>query len=321
MSATRVLILGAAGHVGRCVVRQLAEDSDGAGLVLATDLREVPPADRCDGVEYRVLDIRSPSLAETLRDAAIDVVVHLAAVVTPRPGDTRERQYAIDVLGTRNVLEACVAAGVKRIVYTSSGAAYGYHPDMPAMLDEDAPLRGNEVFAYAWHKRLVEQELATCREEHPELEQLIFRVSTVLGDTLRNQITAMFERPVVLGLKGAASPFCFVWDEDVARAITLGVRAESAAGVFNLTGDGVMTLREIAGEMGRPFVALPTAVVQRTLSVLQRFGAAPYGPEQTLFLEHRPVLSNTRLKESFGFIPSRTTRQALLDYRDAHLER
>ena len=310
-----VLITGAGGSLGRTVTRLLASDPRGLERIVATDIRLPPARERLSGVSYRELDVRATAVEGVLRDEGIDTVIHLAAIVTPGPDEDRQIQYSVDVLGTRNVIASCVAADVRKLVYTSSGAAYGYHPDAPALLTEDSPLRGNEVFAYAHHKRLVEDELEKARVDHPELEQLVLRVSTVLGLGISNQITAMFERPVVLGLTGADTPFCFVWDEDVARCIVeKGVHGDGT-GIFNITGDGVMTLREIAVAMGRRYVALPERLVRRALGVLSHLQLTGYGPEQTLFLRHRPVLSNRRLKEDLGFVPGMTSREAFETYR------
>ncbi len=312
MRQRSVLITGASGCVGRLVVRALADER--LGRVIATDVRPVPAAEQLDGVDYLALDVTKPDAFAILSE--VDTVVHLAAIVTPPPGDTRALQYAVDVDGTRNVLEACVRFGIKRLVYTSSGAAYGYHPDNPTVLLEDHALRGNEVFAYSHHKRLVEELLAQYRDEHPSLEQVIFRVSTVLGAGVANQITAMFERRLVLGLWRVDTPFCFIWDEDAAACLVEAVRG-GPPGIYNLTGDGVMTLREIAARMERRYVALPTAIVRRGLALAKARGWAPYGPEQVLFLLHRPVLGNERLKHVFGWTPSRTTRGAFDAYQES----
>ncbi|MDP6942713.1 MAG: SDR family oxidoreductase [Myxococcota bacterium] len=314
MRARSVLVTGASGCVGRQVVRALAAAPDRPARIVATDVREVPAGEQLDGVEYRRLDITEPAAFDLLGELAVDTVVHLAAIVTPPPGDTRALQYAVDVDGTRHVLEACVRFGVERFVYTSSGAAYGYHADSPAVLREDDALRGNEVFAYSDHKRLVEELLARYRTDHPALEQVIFRVSTVLGADVANQITAMFERRLVLGLWGAETPFCFIWDEDAATCLVQAVRA-GPPGVYNLTGDGVMSLREIAGLMERRYVSMPVGLVRRALAIAKARQWAPYGPEQVLFLQHRPVLDNTRLKQVFGWTPSHTSREAFEVYR------
>ncbi|HHH28223.1 MAG TPA: NAD-dependent epimerase/dehydratase family protein, partial [Polyangiaceae bacterium] len=122
--AGATLITGASGYVGRLVVRALAQRDETA--VIATDVRPVPEQDRVAGVTYAQLDITDAErLRELLEQHRARTVVHLAAIVTPRPGDTREMQYAVDVDGTQNVLAACVATGVEKLVYTSSGAAYG----------------------------------------------------------------------------------------------------------------------------------------------------------------------------------------------------
>ena len=141
-----------------------------------------------------------------IAEAAPEVVVHLASIVTPGKDSSREKEYAVDVDGSRHVFDACLAHGVRRVVVSSSGAAYGYHADNPVPLTEDDPVRGNEEFAYSHHKRLVEEQLAALRTEHPELEQVVLRIGTILGRHVDNQITALFERPRLLQIRGADSP-------------------------------------------------------------------------------------------------------------------
>lgn len=311
----RVWVTGGSGYVGRQVVAAL-RTMDDVALVVSTDVRPAPMHGRIDGVRYLEGDIRDPELGKQLKAAQITTVVHLAAVVTPKPTDTRAFLYQVDVEGTRNVLAACVEADVRQFVYTSSGAAYGYHADNAALLRESSPLRGNEVFAYSWHKRLVETLLAETRETHPELKQLVFRVSTVLGPTVQNQITAMFERPVVIGVKGADTPFCFIADEDVVACILRGVET-GLDGTFNLTADGVMTLREIAVAMGRRYLALPEVMLRKGLEVLSDREMTQLGPEQIIFLKHRPVLDNSALKQAFGYRPARTSREVFARYRSS----
>ena len=153
--ASRVLVTGANGFLGSRVVAALAQRSD-ISRVVALDVREVPAERRLPGVLYQVQDVRSPGLGEVLLEQCIDTVVHLASIVTPGKKSSRAFEYGVDVNGTRKVLQACVAHGVRHLVVSSSGAAYGYHADNPAWLRETDALRGNEVFAYAHHKRLVE---------------------------------------------------------------------------------------------------------------------------------------------------------------------
>jgi UDP-glucose 4-epimerase len=302
-----VLITGADGYLGRLLVESLAAAPDGLHTIVATDVRD--PAAQHDGVTYVTLDVRDPSLAAVLAEHRVDVIVHLAAIVTPGRKPDRELEYSVDVGGTRNVLESCVATGVQKVIVTSSGAAYGYHVDNPEWLDEDDPLRGNPEFAYSDHKRQVESMLAEWRGAHPELAQLVFRPGTILGRTTRNQITDLFDRRVVLGIRGAPSPFVFIWDQDVVACLRKGVLTE-ASGTFNLAGDGSLTTRQLAQRMGKPYLAVPASVVKGALSLLRAARLTQYGPEQVDFLRYRPVLSNRRLKEEFGYIPMRTSAEA-----------
>lgn len=303
----RILITGAAGYIGHKLGNRLAHDHE----VCGTDIRE-----RDDlSFPLQVLDIRSRSLAGVMRSHAITHVVHLASVL--QASKDRQRDFDIDVGGTRNVLQACLETGVQHLTVTSSGAAYGYHADNPDWIDEDDPLRGNETFAYADHKRRIEEMLARYRKLHPELKQLVLRPGTVLGAETRNQITGLFTARRILVLKGHNSPFVFIWDEDVLDILEKGIR-EDAEGVYNLAGDGALNMREIARRLGKPTLTLPVGLVKFGLRVAKWLGK-PIGPEQIDFLRYRPVLSNRRLREGFGYTPKKTSAETF-DYFADHLE-
>ncbi len=266
-------------------------------------------------VEHVVMDVTDAARStRSSRRTGPEVVVHLASIVTPGKDSSRELEHAVDVAGSQHVLDACLAHGVRRLVVSSSGAAYGYHADNPAWLTEDDPVRGNEEFAYSHHKRLVEELLARARTEHPELEQVVLRIGTILGERVDNQITALFERDRLLKISGASSPFVFVWDDDVVAVICRAVTA-SATGVFNVAGDGTLTLDEIAARLGKPTLTLPEPLLKAALAVGRRLGLTAYGPEQTVFLKHRPVLANDRLKTVFGYAPSKTSEEAFEGWR------
>jgi len=311
-------VTGASGYLGTLFVAAMARRLAAGEIaaLVATDVRPPRPSALPPGVHHVVHDVRHEGLEAILRAHAVSCVVHLASIVTPPAGSTREFAYEVDVVGTRRVLEACVAADVKRIVVTSSGAAYGYHADSPAWMTEDTPLRGNDEFPYSAHKRLIEEMLAEYRVEHPQLEQIVFRVGTILGATVNNQITALFERPRVLVFAGHDSPFVFIHDADVVECLTRAVTS-TATGAFNVAGDGALTLREIASLLGKRTLVLPAPTVRLALALLRPLGLTRYGPEQVDFLRYRPVLDNRRLKEVFGFRPALTSREAFLHWRDS----
>ena len=105
-------------------------------------------------VEYRRGDVLDRGSVDSLVEEA-DVVVHLAFVIVAGREESRE----INLRGSRNVFEAAAAAGARRLVYTSSVAAYGFDRDLPALLEEDEPVRGSSRHPYSAHKAEVEELL------------------------------------------------------------------------------------------------------------------------------------------------------------------
>lgn len=297
---SRIVITGGAGMVGRALAEALPADE-----IIATDLVR---AGLPDHIRFRTMDVTGSDPETVIAAERPEVVVHLASIVTPPRGMTRAQAYAVDVTGTRNVAAACAKHGVKRLVVTSSGAAYGYHADTPVPLTETDACRGNPEFAYADHKRQVEEILATYRQTHPTLEQVVLRVGTVLGAGVDNQITALFRRKRLLAIKGSDSPFVFIWTRDLARIVKRAA-TDGPAGIFNVAGDGAVSVDDLARALNKPVLRLPAWSLKAALAVAHPLGLSQYGPEQVRFLQYRPVLDNTRLKEVFGYTPQRSSAE------------
>lgn len=309
----RILITGAAGFIGQQVLADLAVQQPGWQL-FAADLREVPAQGNIHPLR---LDIsQAAAVRKVVGQCRPDAIVHLASVVTPPPGMSEEQLHAIDVGGTYSILQAASEFGVGQLIVTSSGAAYGYYPENAEWIDEHDPLRGHSRFAYAKHKREVEELLAAWRARHPELRQLILRPGTILGKRANNQITDLFKKRAVLGIRGSDSRFVFIWDQDVVSIIRKGLE-KGASGIYNLAGDGALSLAEIAQILRKPYRPLPAGLVQGVLRVLKPLRLSQYGPEQVDFLRYRPVLANRRLKEEFGYTPRYTSREAFIAFLDA----
>jgi UDP-glucose 4-epimerase len=116
-----VAVTGPTGEIGLPFIAALERSRDVARIVGMARRPFDPAAHGFRRTEYRRGDVLDRAAVEGLADGA-DVVVHLAFVVLQASDETRH----INVEGSRNVFEAAVAAGAKRLVYASSVAAYGF---------------------------------------------------------------------------------------------------------------------------------------------------------------------------------------------------
>jgi UDP-glucose 4-epimerase len=133
-----ILLTGGAGYIGSACLRWLLRH--GHDAVAYDDLSEgnaaaVPDPDR----RLVVGDIADTARMTTvLRERRIDAVMHFAALASvPDSIADPEGYYRVNVLGTKNVLDAMRAARVSRIVFSSTAATYGFRAEMP--LREDSP--------------------------------------------------------------------------------------------------------------------------------------------------------------------------------------
>ena len=173
-SGLTVAVTGPTGEIGKPFVRAL-EVTPEVGRVLAMARRPFDPRELgWSKTEYRQGDILDRAAVDELV-ADADVVVHLAFIVVKATA----KSYDINIEGSRNVFDATVAAGVPRLVYTSSVAAYGYH-DHDGPLTEEMPTRGTERHAYSHQKAEVERVLHEALTD-AATDAYVFRPCVVAG--------------------------------------------------------------------------------------------------------------------------------------------
>jgi len=119
----------------------------------------------------------------------------------------------------------------------------------------------------------------------------------------------MFEKKRILGIRGSLSPFVIIWVDDLVDYLIESSVTE-VEGVFNVAGDGVLTMPQIAKRLNKSYVSIPAMVVKFLLAILKPLGLSQYGPEQVKFIQYRPVLSNTKIKSVFKHQPRKTTAEA-----------
>lgn len=268
------LVTGATGALGPRVVEAL----HGAGYTVRTlslDARD--PGLLPASIETRLGDITDEAAVRAAM-AGVDVVVHLAAllhIVNPSP-ELRPKYERVNIGGTQIVVEAALAAGVKRLVFFSTIAVYGYGSGR--FLDEDTPAQPDTF--YAQTKLAAEEIVLAARRADGEPLGAVLRPAAVYGSRLKGN----YERLLQALARGRFIPIgpgtnrrTLVYDRDVANAVLLAAQHPSAAGrVFNVTDGEPHMLREIIAVMcqalGRrpPHVALPVGPIRLAASVIER---------------------------------------------------
>ena len=308
-AALTVAVAGAANFVAAAVLERLDADRS-IGRLIGLDLDEPPmPVAKLD---FRTVDVRDPLLAVALDEA--DVVVHVG--LTQGPLESEDTMYAINVHGTRNLLEAAAKAGVKRFVHISSAAVYGAHEPNDVPLTEDAPLRANPEFSWAFQHQLAEELVRDWAENHPDATVTVFRPVTTLGPGADNFVARHFEQPVMPVVRDNLPPVQFLHVDDLAAAVHLAVTSD-LPGVFNVAPDGWVTTQELAHLLGKRTIEVPEAIAfpaARTLWSHHVLGA----PEGALrYLMYPWVLSSERLHER-GWAATRSNREVLREYAAEH---
>jgi dihydroflavonol-4-reductase len=167
-----VLVIGAAGHVGGNLVRALLAAGRKVRATVYRDVRALEGVD-CERAKADVLD--PASLARALED--VDVVYHLAAIIAIA-GESESRVREVNVHGPRNVAQACLDAGVRKLVHFSSIHAFEQLPlDRPLDETRGAPIAGAPI--YDRTKAAGEREILAAVERG--LDATIVNPTSVIG--------------------------------------------------------------------------------------------------------------------------------------------
>jgi nucleoside-diphosphate-sugar epimerase len=300
----KVAVTGPTGEIGQAVVGAL-ERAREIDSILGMARRPFDPAERgWKKVTYRRGDVLDKgAVAELVEDA--DVVLHLAFMIMGGAGESRK----VNLDGSRNVFEAAVAAGAKRVVYASSVAAYGFHSDNPRPLTEDVPARGTANHYYSAQKAEVEAMLADSLYGS-DTAAYVFRPCIVAGpdaplliDSLPyTQISERLPGPVLRLLDGVpilkpvlpdpGVPFQLVHHDDVASAMRAAVLGRGTPGIYNLAGAGQLTVKELAEELGWYSIPVPELAVDAVAEMIGRLGFLP-AQAQWIAAFREPVIMST----------------------------
>jgi UDP-glucose 4-epimerase len=193
----KVMVTGGAGFIGSHIVDLLLLEGHSVAIVdnIATGQREnIDPR-----VRFYELDIVSPSFPLVLEAERPEVVFHQAAQMSVKVStDEPMLDARVNVVGLIRVLQACVASGVRKIVFASSGATYGNPDYLP--FDEDHPQR--PASPYGITKLMGEHYLRYFAQDHG-LQYTALRYGNVYGPRQSADgeagVVAIFARQLLRG--------------------------------------------------------------------------------------------------------------------------
>ncbi len=320
--ATRLAITGSSGYLAQQLITRVGSDPD-VEFVLGLDIRPREPRVACEARFLR-FDLTAPwgELKDLFQSHRINVAMHLAWQFNPIHDVRRHRQ--IDIEGSRNFFRAAAAAGLKRLIYTSSTTAYVNpgNPEQPPYLTEETPVTGTPRFLYSKHKGEVDRMVQQFIAEHPEIEVFIFRGSIILGPHTRNMVSEVFDWPFrsfpwVLQVRGADPPMQFLSEEDTGEILYRAVKSD-VRGIFNAAGDGTLRFSEVARLCGKKLLSLPAWLAYPMTSLAWTLRLAPCPAGLLDMTRYAWVADTARLKQVFGYSPRLTTLQALQSFVVAH---
>jgi len=249
---SRILVTGGTGFIGTALAQRLLREPIEEPLEIRTLDLEPARVPGCTALKGCIMDPQA--IARAIRGC--DTVVHLAAYLGVHRSDTdRVKCLDVNITGTRNVLEACIAHGVRRVVFASSSEVYGEYGT--SSVSETSAVKPGSVYAVS---KLAGEEYVQGYAARHGFDYTILRLFNVFGPGQREEfVIPRFVRaaiegrpPRVYGTGLQVRAFCSV--EDIVEGMTLALFSPRAAGeVFNLGNDAeaISIL-----ELGRRIVAL-----------------------------------------------------------------
>jgi UDP-glucose 4-epimerase len=251
----RVLVTGGAGFIGSCIVDRLVERGDDVAVLdnFSTGrLERVHPAAtvlRCD--------LRSPELGCVVGGARPDVVVHAAAQASVTHSVAAPLEDGdVNVLGTVRLLAGCADAGVRTVVYISTGgAAYGDTEILPT--PEDHPLLPTSPYGVS---KVSAELYVRCLGSLHGLRTVTLRLANVFGPRQdpagEAGVVAIFtsrllrgERCLIYGDGRQTRDFVYVGD--VADAVVRAIERPEAVGAMNIATGTETTIVDLHQRLAR----------------------------------------------------------------------
>jgi UDP-glucose 4-epimerase len=305
-----VLVTGVSRYLGGRMATILATDGR-IDRVIGVDV--VAPSSPIPGIEFVRADIRNPVIAKVLGEAAVDTVVHMGVIATPKQAGGRSTMKEINVIGTMQLLAACQRTpSVRTLVVKSTAAIYGSGPKDPARFAEEMEPRHSPSSGWAKDSVEVETYVRGFARRRPDVGVTTLRFANFIGPRVQTALTSYFTLPIIPTVLGFDPRLQFIHEDDGLAALQRAV-SERRKGTFNIAGDGVLLLSQAIRRTGRRSVALPGIVFPFVGRSMSR-GLADFSPESVRYLTYGRGLDTSAMRSRLGFEPSWTSERAFTEF-------
>lgn len=262
--------------------------------------------------------------------AGCDVAFHAAAQTTE--WGPREQYLRVNVGGTRNVIEACRRAGVRRLVHVGTEAAM--LAGQPLIdIDETAPLRPDSASLYCATKAMAEQAVLAAHGDG--LETVVVRPRFVWGPGDRTILPALLEavrRGRFRWIGGGTHQTSTTYIENAVHGLLLAARASTPGRSYFITDGDPVIFREFVAELLAtqgvhvPDKSMPPAAARAAATVLEmtwrvlRLGGTPPVTRTALWVASLEcTIDITRARSELGYQPVTSRAEGLAALRSTSI--
>lgn len=303
------VVTGAAGFIGTHLSRRLAALGH---RVIAVDIREQPPSLNVRDLSYHRVDIRDRVQVEELLQG-VSVLFHLASAhleVHAPP----EVYHATNVKASENLVRACKAVGVQRLIHTSSVGIYGNIADPPAR--EESPKRPKTVYE---RTKLAGEQAALRTADELGQDIVVLRPAWVYGPGCPRTAKLMrsLQRRVFFYIGDGSNLRHPIFIDEMIDAYLLAAETSASASgrPYVVAGPRYVQLREYVSTFARlldlqpPQLSIPRSAAvalgwfaERAFAVLRR--EPPFSRRSLAFFENDSAFDTTAARDQLGFKPT-----------------
>ena len=315
---SKILVIGGAGFIGSFVVSELLKEQVAEVVVydnfargqkdyLAEQLKDP----RCSifpiGGDVREIDILNTAIKGK------DYVICLAAMWLLHCKDFPRTAFDVNIAGTFNVLEACVANGIKKLIWSSSASVYGDAVELP--MTESHPFNNKNFYGAT---KIAGEAMAAAFHDRYGLEVTGLRYMNVYGPhqdqtaaytgvvpIMLNKIEAN-ESPTING--DGSQAYDFIYVEDVARCNVQALKSDVKFGMYNVGTEVQTSIRELCN------------LILELKSSNLKVNYKPYSADDARALVQNRIGSRKKAEEELGFLYKYTLREGLLKLIDWRIE-